>query len=583
VGEGPGDPDLNVPPADAAPAATPIPGSSTPFPPVSPSRSFWSFAWKYAAALEIVLALPYIAALALTPHSYTFTGMIYNPDDPYVYLSWMRQAVDGRWLFRNLFTLEPQRGLYFHVLFLFLGKIAGVTHTPLTVVYHLSRVVLGIVLCLELGALARTLSDKIYRQRWMLVFITLASGLGWTFCVGASPLLSVAQDLTKLPTDLWMTETVPFLSMLLNPLFVCAYCLLLGTFLLMIRGEREGRMRWAAAAGVCALLLGNIHSYDVLILNPVWVVYLLALSARPDLARTAWPGWRRSAAWRRYVVMGFISCPSVAYQWWTLQNEPVFKARALVPTLSPPVEYFLLGVGLLLPLAVLGFWQRRRDPVAVWLAIWCALGLALPYFPLSFQWKLSFALDLPYLALASIPVGGWIERARRYRVDAGRAAGIAFITVGFLSNACFLGAILQLLVTNQSHVPPPLYVDPADYAAIQWLRKHHHTGATVLSLPSMGNLIPADTGDAVYVGHWGETADFKQKLQTAARFFSGGEAPDTALAFLRANGIDYVFDGPNEQRLAAGQDPVAFIPGLSIVFRTPPGPVRATIYAAAPR
>src|ERR1051326_3181634 len=113
-------------------------------PELNPTRRI-SFPLLWALALQFALAAPYLLVLALAPPGRRFVGLIYNPDDPFVYLSWMRQAADGHWLLHNLFTLEPQRGLSFHLLLLVLGKIAAITGLPLIVIYHLCRALLGVV------------------------------------------------------------------------------------------------------------------------------------------------------------------------------------------------------------------------------------------------------------------------------------------------------------------------------------------------------------------------------------------------------------------------------------------------------
>src|SRR5437879_9193177 len=87
--------------------------------------------------------LPYLIVWNATPPGTTFLGFLVNLDDQCVYVAWMKQAHDGHFFLRNLWTADPQRGINVHVLFWLLGVIARVTAAPLPLVYHLGRLLLG--------------------------------------------------------------------------------------------------------------------------------------------------------------------------------------------------------------------------------------------------------------------------------------------------------------------------------------------------------------------------------------------------------------------------------------------------------
>jgi hypothetical protein len=542
-----------------------------------------AFVWLWAVGLQVLFALPYAAGLALCPSGARFGGFVYNPDDPYVYLSWMRQAASGHILFRNLFTLEPQKGLSFHTLFLMLGAVSHSTGLPLIAAYHGARLLCGIVLVLELWALVSRLEDSTIRRPWMLSFLCVGSGLGWAWFLFSSPIMGRASDF-GLSTDIWMTETVPFLSMMLSPLFSAALCLIVGFFLLLLRAEETGKARWAVGAGLAGLVMGNIHSYDVLLVMPVWGIYLVALAVRARRGRDVWTDWRPTAAWLRFGVAIGLTCPSVAYQWWVLHAEPVFRDRANVPTLSPAPWLYLLGAGAVItvPLAVVYIRERGWTSCALWAVTWCAVAVLAPYVPLSFQRKLAIGLDIPFLLLGGGGLSILVEQVSRRRPGAGRVVGLVLVATGALTNLCFMSSVLQLLAANQNNVEPmaPLYVPDVEWNAMRWLKEHSRRQERVLSLPWMGNIIPSATGDAVFVGHWGETAGFASKYHTALSFFTGAMSPAAGGALLRDNRIDYVYYGEMEQatseRLGAGKPPDA--PGLSLAYAGGAPPAVVYIY-----
>ncbi|MFQ5845107.1 MAG: hypothetical protein ACE5JG_08985, partial [Planctomycetota bacterium] len=73
-----------------------------------------------APILAVALALPLLSLvpswegyLAQSPPDRIFMGFRYMAADHYQYASFIRQArEDGRFLMENLFTSEPQRGVY---------------------------------------------------------------------------------------------------------------------------------------------------------------------------------------------------------------------------------------------------------------------------------------------------------------------------------------------------------------------------------------------------------------------------------------------------------------------------------------
>ncbi|HXG23998.1 MAG TPA: hypothetical protein VNJ09_05530, partial [Chthonomonadales bacterium] len=95
----------------------------------------------------VITLAPYLfgwSLQGLQPARAWYSWLGYNLDDSCVYLAWMRQAADGSFFQRNLFTTRPQKGQQFNLFFLALGNLARLTHLPLLFVYHAARIVLGI-------------------------------------------------------------------------------------------------------------------------------------------------------------------------------------------------------------------------------------------------------------------------------------------------------------------------------------------------------------------------------------------------------------------------------------------------------
>ena len=80
------------------------------------SRSEWRWCISAAAAVMALTCLPYLFLWGVTPPGMRFLGFVVNLDDQSVYLAWMKQASEGHFFLRNLWTADPQRGINVHQL-----------------------------------------------------------------------------------------------------------------------------------------------------------------------------------------------------------------------------------------------------------------------------------------------------------------------------------------------------------------------------------------------------------------------------------------------------------------------------------
>ena len=179
-----------------------------------------------------------------------------------------------------------------------------------------------------------------------------------------------------------MPEAITFLSLYLFPLFAVSILVLVCLYLLVLRAFDTGRVAPAVGAGLFGLVLGNIHSYDLLPVYAVLAVYVFTLG----IARRAWP--LREIFLAAIVVA--ISLPAPAYQYLVFRSNPIFQQKALTPTLSPSVVNYALTYGLVLVAACVGAWHLRHRPhrCGDFLITWFIITLAMAYLPVSFQRKM---------------------------------------------------------------------------------------------------------------------------------------------------------------------------------------------------
>jgi len=541
---------------------------------VSPVERRWAVG--AAIGLMAVLSLPYALAWVSTPADGVFMGHIWNPDDPCVYMAWARQAADGRLLLQDLFTTETQDGRYTNLFFLVIGWISRLSGLSIGAVYAGSRFVCGVALLYTTYLAAAAFSRRRAVRRLALYLVATASGLGWLFrladmawpgflggvaCVDIAYTGGQGDAIT-----LAMPELVPTMSLLLHPHFALSMSLLLVTVVWGWRALSGGGRRDSVMAGVAALLLGNVHTYDVI---PAALTLLV-------LAALAWT--RDRARWRQVVsslaTIALLALPPVAYQAFVFQTDPVFRQKALTVTASPSVLSYMVSMGLPLLAAVAASISAVRRRRRHWypLVTWAAVACAIPFMPgLSFQRKMVEGAYLPLCILAA-----WIvaERAipalqrrlpgrRRARLQAAtRLVALVTVAACLPSLVVFTQRALSTVAdNNRSRHLPPYYMARDDVACMAWMGGSEGSritpDAVVLLSPLSAAYLPGVAGCKIYAGHWSETLDYPRKVAEVAAVLSGRVSGDEARRLVESSGARWLLWGVVERALFG--DPGAFL------------------------
>ncbi|MDH7481202.1 MAG: hypothetical protein QHH26_04385 [Armatimonadota bacterium] len=488
------------------------------------SRSEWK--WVIWVSLAIVLGtmVPYAIGYAFAGPGYRFIGFMHNGDDMCVYLSWMRQAADGNFFIRNLFTTEPQIGKGFNIFFYVLGKLAHFAHLPLAAMLHIVRVISGFALLLAIYILSSIWIENKSSRRLCLLITGTSAGLGFLF-VGVP-------HSTNAPVDLWQPEAITFLSIYLSPLYTFPTLLMVGIIFWLYKFATIGQWKHAIFAGVGLLLLSNIHTYDIIPLGLTWAFYsLLKLALKPRNSRVLVGG----------ATALLIASPAIAYQAYFFLSEPVFRMRAAVPTTSPSIVWYITGYGLLLVFALIGVWQSRRNNDLNLLVCWCLAGFIAAYLPVTFQRKLIMGTHIPLSILATMGVTAVTSRILKdkYRTLFSALILLAMVPSNMVVIAWNIGDILQNQVPTAFHTP---YISEVELNALSFLRAHAKPDEAILGPPSFSVLVPGFTGRTVYCGHWGETVRFWDKLLEVGRFYVPDTSDDERRTFLRKHRISWVVE-----------------------------------------
>ena len=543
-----------------------------------------------------VTALPYLRAVQLTPPNHHFVGFIWGVDEGNVYLSWIRQAAEGRWLLHNPYTIKQQNPHFFNILLVLLGKICAVTGLAPIIVFHAARLAGGVFLLVAFYLLAAELTENRRIRATALALASVSSGLGWVVYLqvraSESPL---AAELALHPMDVaagWQAqpEAITFLSMLLNPLFVVGMGLLCLVFRYGLRATRESGLRNTVICGLLLLVLGNVHTYDILIAYLTLLIWFGVTAARGRLSGAQAAG--------RYGLIALMGLPAPLWGAYTAHVDPAYRAKVMETlTLSArPVDY-AVGYGLVLLLAVIGavyavrVSQRQSlpanksptSPGLLLIVVWTVLGFALLYLPVSFQRKMIEGLHLPLCILAAVGLSEVIARAAQRWLSAPIVI-VAMVVMTIPSNIFFVADCLQHVSVNNldllRYLVPPVYLTDDEMAALQWLRDNTSEAHVILSSSLMGSHIPAYAPCRVVAGHWSETLQFGRALRLVGYFYSSGDNPARQREILVLTQATLVFYGPRERILQQGMarsatgaaflgltDPGLSLPELRAAFR----------------
>jgi hypothetical protein len=497
----------------------------------------------------MAISLPYVWALATTPPGTEYSGLLYNPDDQNVHLSWARQAADGRFFARDLFTIESlqsgERPLFFNALAALIGVLSRLG-LPLVVAYHALRLAFAALTLIAFFAWSTRLSADRRMRIVALLLAAFSAGAGFLAPFFPSRIFMDRPDGAAFPM---MPEAFTFASSFVFTLNIAAMALLLITYLALFTAQtaaEEKQQKKAAFFGFCvALLLSNIHTYDAIPLLLVVLVW------------TALQG--KGARWKHSGLIALGALLPILYQLVVFRTSAEFRVKALTLTHAPPFLDVLISYGLLVPLAIGGGvlgWRcahASQRNAARLLSCWIVVTLICTYAPVSFARKMIEGLHLPLCLLAALGLMAILTKVSRPLQRLVVAGVLALCCVSsFQFVAWCLNNARDNNVSRAAVLMPPLYLTAGDAAALRFLRASAEPRqSAVLCLPFLGNYVPRATGRFAYIGHWAETLHFRGKLGEVGRFYSGRMEAEAARAWLERNHIRFVVIGAYEKQLNA--------------------------------
>jgi hypothetical protein len=518
------------------------------------TRREWTRVLIYALLLAALTTAPYILGWASQGNDKVFSGFFYGTDDGSSYLGKMRLGAQGRWDFFLFYTAEEHdgAGLLFlpyiipgQIVRLFMSDTDPRLAGTLLGVFHLMRVVFGVLLVAVMYRfIAAFLRSK--RARFLaLILATLGGGLGW-----------ILLPFGSLPPEFYIPEGFTFQILFgLTHLALARAMLLTGLLLIM-----DSRISRAVLAGICWLIVG--------LAVPFYLVIIYAIVGAWGLAT-----WVRNRAFPTQLFIqcvgaGAITLPLFLYNVVIFTGNPAFaqwSAQNLLPS-PPPLHYLLAYLPLGLLALIGGGWAWRRAKLDMRYALLIGWPLIVPilvYIPINVQRRMAEAVIIPISILAAGGVMLLAKRTRKsYRKSWRHTSALALVVTLPVTLFLLLGGFLTALGSQ-----PPTFHPTAEIVALNWLNEHAIPGEVVLGAFETGNIIPAYTNLRVYVGHGPETLYAVPKTRETERFFSGEMTANERAALYEQMRIRYVFYGHAERKIAGeSAESPAWANDLDIIY-----------------
>ncbi|MBQ7257130.1 MAG: hypothetical protein IJS60_05500, partial [Abditibacteriota bacterium] len=340
--------------------------------------------------LILLSSLPYIYALVVRPADGVFTGYTKNIDDMAVYGSWVKQVSMGPIYITNLFQPGSGAGVQYNVYFLILGMFSRFAHTSPSVTLHIFRLLQGICLVFVFWLFTGLFTEKDNIRKMATVVFLFGSGFGY-FLHSATTI------------DVWQPEAITFMSVYLNPLFTISLILIISIFYSLIKLWYTGQRKYFYSGSLLLLLLGNVHTYDVVNIYAVWIVFLIYRL----FTEKGFVSWIKNTYKEILVLAIGVITPFINFM--IYRSDPIYKARVDTPISTHPIYDILLGYGLVFIFALVGVvllskikFKDKKEYIP--LCLWFVLNLITIYIPFSQQRKFIMGYEIPLAVLAAFGI-----------------------------------------------------------------------------------------------------------------------------------------------------------------------------------
>lgn len=464
-----------------------------------------------------------------------------NSEDVYTYVSTIEQVRQGRTLVENQYTSEPQAPSLFRPSYILIGNVARIMNISSMNAYQLFRVIFSVIFYVILYQFLSLYFDAPKKRLLAFIIALTASGLGFLF-------------VNWLPgsIDLWIPEAFSFLSFAEAPHFMLSFTLLLTGFYFFIKYLKKENVLLLLPMFLSFLLLSFEHPFDIIFVVPV--LFITAL-------------WNKTP-FIKSLVIACIGGIGVLYQIFETYNNPIIKAwQSQNLLLSPSPASYLAGFGLLIIFGLFGlqiFTNEQKIEQKLVIS-WIVVTAFLLYAPINFQRRFVEGVEIPLAIASATGIFYIIDRYKskvkdsvfeKDKLKIAYTSGLlltVIIIVLSLSSFYVIYRDFKTYTTDSKDLPY-YYIKPENLEGIQWLSRNSTFKDTVLCNVYFGNIIPGIIGRKVFLGHYIQTIDLNNKIQTANSFLLEKDNKK-AVDFLKDNHITHIFLGVNDSMATYGFKP----------------------------
>ena len=448
-----------------------------------------SFLIVTSLVLIVLSSLPYIYALVVRPADGVFTGYTKNIDDMAVYGSWIKQVSEGHFIIENKFQETPGMGKQVNIYFAIFGVFSKITHASPSVTLHIFRILQGVCLVFVFWLFTGLFTECSSLRKIATVIFLFGSGFGY-FLHSSTTI------------DVWQPEAITFMSVYLNPLFTISLILIISIFYSLIKLWQNGHIKYFFLGSLFLLLLGNVHTYDVVNIYAVWTVFLIYRL----FTEGGFVSWIKKSYKEILVLAIGVITPLINFL--IYRADPIYKARVDTPIPTHPIYDILLGYGLVFIFALVGViflfkikFKDKKEYIPLFL--WFVLNLITIYIPFSQQRKFIMGYEIPLAILGAYGLYYALKNIKYKKYI------FAFcVIIMFMTNLSVMQTDMDLLTkrTTQAKYCPYLSYDELDIM-------NHIDEGPVMAPPQIALFIPEYTDHRVYYGHWSETPNFQRYLK----------------------------------------------------------------------
>ena len=463
------------------------------------------FIFSVTLIFIVFTAVPYLWGILLTPGDGKFIGFTRNIDDMAVYMSWIKQVMDGNFITYNLFQENIKSGMQINIYFVILGWIAKLISFSPTAILHLFMVLQNAVLVYVFWLFTKLFFKEDTPRKIALVCFLFAGGIG-----------GFVHELNSI--DLWQTEAITFMSAYLNPLFTISLIIMIGISYNLLRYFQSFSMKYLIFASLLFLILGNVHTYDCVIIAFVWISYtLFTVIYRKDEIKSVCKFLLLNAL---FLILGSVS---ILFNFFIYMKDEIYRSRVESMIFTPSIGSVLSGFGLLVLFSILGIFFYRGKKINInhftFLLIWLILGLLVIYIPFSQQRKFIMGYEIP-LSLMTGSAIFYISSLIHKRFFKNIFLCTIIILMSF-TNFYNIKNDVDKLAEMKTATHYFAYMSDDELEVLNFIKENKKNFSTVWASPQISLFIPSYTGVNVYYGHWSETPNYANKLKDYLNFVSG--------------------------------------------------------------